>query len=161
MNITIEFEREDLIKYIKDLLALKGFKPKSDENIVLDSDGNVRVTCVPCELLKICPACELPLKRPVTVPVFVESAAAPVNQDLVENSHDENEPIPNLDSDLGETLDPPSENEGIPAKEERGGGSMKSILAASKRLARERNKESRSWGNYMRGESTRPPKPGE
>lgn len=114
----------------------------------------------------------------VEEPVYAEERDYPAGDDFPVDPETQEEQDPSLiDPELGETFDPPSPGEGAPSvsvskpvdeDEAEMGGSMKSLLAANRRLTAqrerelaERKKQSGDATPSMAGESTRPPKPGE
>jgi len=170
MNITIDFEQADLIKYIRDVLAVNGFEPKGDIILQQNDAGELRiqVACVPCAPLETCPVCHAPMQSSVLTHVtdeeyFDDTDAAKA----ADTGEDANEPPPpRLSAALGESLEYPGTSEddaasGTASTESDTGdvSSIKSLLAASKRLALTK-KPLRSL-HTMSGESDRPPKPGE
>lgn len=165
MNITITFEHEDLLKYVKDLLAVKGLRPKGDIEFRQQKGSKqftIAVDCEPAPLLEACPMCQSKLVQGAPVAErtkSVEEAPAPSKPTLVvaeERSYPVDEdgepvdPMSVIDPELGETFDPPSPGEGAPSvsvskpsedEDGEGGGSMASLLAANKRLTAQRTRE--------------------
>jgi len=174
MKITITYEEADLLKFIEQMLAVKGLKPRSPIRITEqttfdaagDANGHEHLTVVDCEdgaLLDVCPLCKgslvdgvaAPAPKPVPVPL-----SPPYTQDEIEEADEQvaEQADVALDDSLGESFEPPILD--VPPPSKGGDGGISSIVGASKRLQIQREKELPKSQQRMRGESGRPPKGG-
>jgi hypothetical protein len=178
MKITITYEEADLLKFVAQMLAVKGLKPRQGIKItttVVPStdnaypDGYDHAIIVDCEdgpLLDTCPLCNGRLSDGVAAPEPKQPAAVPVplsppyTQDEIEESDEQvaEQADVALDDSLGESFEPPILD--VPPPSKGGDGGISSIVGASKRLQIQREKELPKSQQRMRGESGRPPKGG-
>lgn len=158
MKHVITFEEEDLLQYIKDMLAMRGVAPSEDIKIEceqikigMEETGNndlpvyktvhtVKVTCKEGPELTHCPVCKHSLvavqepEKPVTAVRRVTEAQ---EEPEAEEPEEPREPVI-LDESLGESLDPPEPPTRAPIQREGGGPSIASLRAQSDRVRRER-----------------------
>lgn len=158
MKHVITFEEEDLLQYIKDMLAMRGVAPSEDIKIEceqvqtgVEETGNndipvhkivhtVKVTCKEGPELTHCPMCKHAL-------VAVKEAEKPLavelrHREAQETPAPQEEPAESviLDESLGESLEPPeppTTTSGRRSNDE-GGPSIASLRAQSERVRKER-----------------------
>lgn len=185
-DITLRYTQFELEDFIRQMLAAKGLRPKNDTirfspRQVNGESGSldVIIDCEPGPMLDRCPVCQTRLVDGVpVVPEKVQAVPAQLPpRDYPVEGREYSVPAQDpvyIDSELGETFDPPSPGEGAPSVSvdtpdedaSSGGGSMTSLMALNKRLTAERERELTaqrrgSGGRRMPGESSRPPRPGE
>lgn len=183
MKIDITFDHSDLVDQIRNLLAVKGLKPVDGADIsftrIKTAKGDaerysVKVSCEAGDILDACPLCAASIQEKVV-------GAVPVGEDTpAEIRHyagdgtgpepqfekEEEEFVGVLDEELGESTVPPGSAD-VPVDDGEGAvPSMASLRAQSDRIAvqKAREKKARERDNptpSMKGESTRPPRPGE
>jgi len=152
MKHVITFEQTDILDFIRQMLAMRGVKPRTKEGTELlgfdhNEDGDLEIT-IECDMApppELCPLCQRKLKTepeeelPKPKPELVKEKPAEVK----------------LDEDLGESLEPPV-IEG--AAEPEHAASIGSLMAASKRIIDAKKRTETSRPKMMPGESTTPPK---
>lgn len=158
MKHVITFEEEDLLQYIKDMLAMRGVAPAEDLKIEceqirpgVEGTGSddvpgcktthiVRVTCKEGSELTHCPMCKHALNesKETEAPLTIELKHREA-QEAPEEPEEQEEPRENvvLDESLGESLEPPTPPN-RPISREGGGPSIASLRAQSDRVRRER-----------------------
>lgn len=179
MKIDITFEHEDLVKQVRNMLAVKGLKPVDDAEIrftrVKTGKGEperytIKVACEAGDLLENCPLCDAPVAEKtvgaVTTTPSTDNGVTPGPRLYRVESEEDQGPPPVLDEELGESLVPPGADDVPLPGEGEAVPSMASIRAQSERIAAEKEREQRNrkreqGSPSMPGESTRPPKPGE
>ena len=158
MKIAITFEHTDLIKFIEEMLAMKGMK--AAEPIVFQRKRNkgpqrnaipgvyeVMVMCEDAPPLEVCPMCQHSLRaEPATpsVPVTTPHVAEPFA-----------EPEPPVALMAGESVEPPFGNPSAAGDGEGGdGGGMAAIIAQSRAIeaSKKREQEVRRFGKKPRNE---------
>lgn len=145
MKHVITFEEEDLLQYIKDMLAMRGVAPAEDLKIECEQTQTgtvhlVKVTCKEGTELTHCPMCkhvlgEVKDKEPEK-PAVVRLVEPQVEQEPEEPEEPE-EPVI-LDEELGESLEPPAPPTPSGKRGDGGGPSIAALRAQSDRVRRER-----------------------
>lgn len=160
MKIAITFEHTDLIKFIEEMLAMKGMK--AAEPIVFQRKRNkgpqrnaipgvyeVMVMCEDAPPLEVCPMCQHSLRsEPAASPAPAHVATARVSEPLA----DPEEPVSLM---AGESVEPPFGNPSAPTDGEGGdGGGMAAIIAQSRAIeaSKKREQEARRFGKKPRNE---------
>lgn len=158
MKHVITFEEEDLLQFVRDMLAMRGVAPAGDIKIEceqvqtgVEETGNndvpvyktvhsINVRCTDRDVLTHCPMCKHALgeakeleKPAAAVRLVAETQATPEPEEPEEPA----ESVV-LDESLGESLEPPEPPTNAPARREGGGPSIASIRAQSERVRRER-----------------------
>jgi len=150
MKHVITFEEEDLLQYIKDMLAMRGVAPAGEIKIEELRDGEqkegtvpkhyVNVVCRDAASLTHCPFCKHSLatetkeaEKPLTVVLAHR-------EEPEEESEEPEEPRESviLDESLGESLEPPEPPTYTSKRGDGGGPSIASLRAQSDRVRRER-----------------------
>lgn len=149
MKHVITFEEEDLLQYIRDMLAMRGVAPVGELKIETETIGVsetvspdelktihvVSVVCRECDPLTHCPMCKHTLVEVQEAPPVVDPPHRAVTREP-----EPEEPVENvtLDASLGETLEPPPPPIRSSRNEDNAGPSIASLRAQSERVRRER-----------------------
>jgi hypothetical protein len=178
MRIDITFDHSDLMQHVRSMLAVKGLKPVEGEELVFTKVRGakgaperycIKVACEAGDLLDACPLCDAPI---VERTVGAVNATEPVSEGprhyRVQTEDTEatpGEPVV-LDEELGESTIPPGADDVPLPGEGDAVPSIASLRAQSDRISQQREREKanrRREGGVpsMKGESTRPPEPGE
>lgn len=161
MKIAITFEHTDLIKFIEEMLAMKGMKPA--EPIVFQRKRNKRgsastatsngyevmVMCEDAPPLETCPMCQHSLRAESPAPT---PSPARVSTPSVSEPFADTEPVSLM---AGESVDPPFGNTTASADSEGGdGGGMAAIIAQSRAIeaSKKREQEARRFNKKPRTE---------
>jgi len=150
MKHSITFEEEDLLQFVRDMLAMRGVAPVGDIKIEELRDGEqkegtvpkhyINVVCKDTAPLLCCPLCKHSLALEPVAPT------KPVTEVLTRQAQEEpesdepEEPTESviLDESLGESLDPPEPPTRTGKRPTGGGPSIASLRAQSERVRRER-----------------------
>lgn len=170
-DIILKYKQKELEEFICDMLAVKGLRPKQRINFkpqLINDDVSTFEVIIECEsgpLLNECPMCQarlhngMPIVTPVKSSEKVYGPYGTIDMSPIERKREYTSPDLSqdviVDSELGETFDPPSPNEGIPPVS-RESESMMSVLEQNKQLLNKRKRE--LTDSHLLKESTKPPK---
>lgn len=149
MKHVITFEEEDLLQFVRDMLAMRGVAPAGEIKIEELHDGEqkegtvpkhyINVVCKDVIALTHCPLCKHSLTE-------TKEAEKPLTLTLAHREEPEEEPEESeepaesviLDESLGESLEPPEPLTHTSKRGDGGGPSIASLRAQSDRVRRER-----------------------